>query len=318
MNPKISVIVPVYKVAQYLPRCMDSLLAQTYKDFEIILVDDGSPDECPALCDEYERKYDCIHTLHKENGGLSDARNAGMGIAKGDYVTFVDSDDYVNPLYLELLAEGIEKGADLSVCDFTEVYDGGSSQKFDKNRITLDLLDAREGLIETLYQKFHDVSACGILLPYDLAKKYPFPKGKLFEDLYTTYNFYFESDRVAFIRAPLYYYFQRKDSIMSRRNDAFIHDMIEASDLLVKACKGKGEHIEKAAINKQFSNYCRLILQPSALKEKYPEWYHHIVKTLKQERLSILFDSRARKKNRLAALALMGGITGLKLAFRLR
>lgn len=318
MNPQISVIVPVYKVAQYLPRCMDSLLAQTYKDFEIILVDDGSPDECPALCDEYERKYDCIHTLHKENGGLSDARNAGMGIARGDYVTFVDSDDYVNPLYLELLTEGIEKGADLSVCDFTEVYDGESSQKLDKNRVTLDLLDAREGLIETLYQKFHDVSAWGILLPYDLAKKYPFPKGKLFEDLYTTYNFYFESDRVAFIRAPLYYYFQRKDSIMSRRNDAFIHDLIEASDLLIKACNGKGKNVEKAAMNKQFSNYCRLILQPSALKEKYPEQYRHIVKTLKQERFSILFDSRARKKNRLAALALMGGITGLKLAFRLR
>lgn len=318
MNPQISVIVPVYKVAQYLPRCMDSLLAQTYKDFEIILVDDGSPDECPALCDEYERKYDCIHTLHKENGGLSDARNAGMGIARGDYVTFVDSDDYVNPLYLELLTEGIEKGADLSVCDFTEVYDGESSQKLDKNRVTLDLLDAREGLIEALYQKFHDVSAWGILLPYDLAKKYPFPKGKLFEDLYTTYNFYFESDRVAFIRAPLYYYFQRKDSIMSRRNDAFIHDLIEASDLLIKACNGKGKNVEKAAMNKQFSNYCRLILQPSALKEKYPEQYRHIVKTLKQERFSILFDSRARKKNRLAALALMGGITGLKLAFRLR
>lgn len=318
MIPEISVIVPVYKVEAYLPRCVESLLSQTYKDFEIILVDDGSPDTCPVMCDAYAKKYSNIHALHKENGGLSDARNAGMTIAKGEYVTFVDSDDYVNPLYLELLAEGIEKGADLSVCDFTEVYDGGSSQKFDKNRITLDLLDAREGLIETLYQKFHDVSACGILLPYDLAKKYPFPKGKLFEDLYTTYNFYFESDRVAFIRAPLYYYFQRKDSIMSRRNDAFIHDMIEASDLLVKACKGKGEHIEKAAINKQFSNYCRLILQPSALKEKYPEWYHHIVKTLKQERLSILFDSRARKKNRLAALALMGGITGLKLAFKLR
>lgn len=318
MNPKISVIVPVYKVAQYLPRCMNSLLAQTYKDFEIILVDDGSPDECPALCDEYEKKYDCIRTLHKKNGGLSDARNAGMDIAKGKYVTFVDSDDYVNPLYLELLAEGIERSADFSVCDFSEVYDGDSSQKLDKNRITLDLLDAREGLIETLYQKFHDVSAWGILLSYDLAKKYPFPKGKLFEDLYTTYHFYFESEQVAFVRAPLYYYFQRKDSIMSRRNDAFIHDLIEASDLLIKACKGKGKNIEQAAMNKQFSNYCRLILQPSALKKKYPDWYHRIVKTLKQERLSILFDSRARKKNRLAALALMGGITGLKLAFKLR
>ena len=97
MTPKISVIVPVYKVEAYLPRCVESLLSQTYKDFEIILVDDGSPDTCPAMCDAYAKKYSNIHVLHKENGGLSDARNAGVTIAKGEYVTFVDSDDYVHP-----------------------------------------------------------------------------------------------------------------------------------------------------------------------------------------------------------------------------
>lgn len=318
MIPEISVIVPAYKVEAYLPRCVESLLSQTYKDFEIILVDDGSPDTCPAMCDAYAKKYSNIHALHKENGGLSDARNTGMTIAKGEYVTFVDSDDYVHPAYLEMLMQGIRQGADFSVCGFTEVYDGNGIEDLDTSRISAACVNAKEGLAEILYQGFHDVSACGILLPASLARKYPFPKGKLFEDLYTTYHFYFESEQVAFVRAPLYYYFQRKDSIMSRRNDAFIHDLIEASDLLIKACKGKGKNIEQAAMNKQFSNYCRLILQPSALKKKYPDWYHHIVKTLKQERLSILFDSRARKKNRLAALALMGGITGLKLAFKLR
>ncbi|WP_299001185.1 glycosyltransferase family 2 protein [uncultured Dialister sp.] len=317
MNPRISVIVPVYKVEQYLSRCVESLLSQTYKNFEIILVDDGSPDICPVMCDEYEEKYKKIRTLHKKNGGLSDARNAGMKIARGEYVTFVDSDDYVNPLYLELLVDGIKKGANLSVCGFTEVYDGDSLQELSRAQITIPLLDARKGLVEVLYQGFHDVSAWGILLPYKLAKKYPFPKGKLFEDLYTTYHFYFDSDQVAFIRAPLYYYFQRKDSIMRQRNESFICDLMEASDLLVKACKGKGKDIEKAAMNKQFSNYCRLILQPSPLKDKYPNQYQHIVNTLKNERFSILLDNRARKKNRMAALALMGGVAGLKLAFKL-
>lgn len=318
MNPKISVIVPVYNVAEYLPRCMDSLLSQTYKNFEIILVDDGSPDDCPVLCDKYEKEYKFIHTIHKENGGLSDARNAGMQIANGEYVTFVDSDDYVNPLYLELLVDGIEGGANISVCDFKEVYDGKSEQKLKIEQINIDVLEAKDGLIEILYQKFHDVAAWGILLPYDLAKKYPFPKGKLFEDLYTTYHFYLESNHVAFIRAPLYYYFQRKDSIMTRRNDAFIKDLMEASNLLVKACTGQGKNIERAAKNKRFSNYCRLILQPSALREKYPEKYNHIVRVVMRERFSVLCDSYARKKNRIAALALMGGITGLKLAFKLK
>lgn len=317
MIPEISVIVPVYKVEAYLPRCVESLLSQTYKDFEIILVDDGSPDTCPAMCDAYAKKYSNIHALHKGNGGLSDARNAGMTAAKGEYVTFVDSDDYVHPAYLEMLMQGIRQGADFSVCGFTEVYDGNGIEDLDTSRISAACVNAKEGLVEILYQGFHDVSAWGILLPASLARKYPFPKGKLFEDLYTTYKFYLAAETVAFIRVPLYYYFQRKGSIMGRRNEAFIHDLIESSDQLVEACRGKGALIEQAAMNKQFSNYCRLILQASDLKKKYPNQYRRIVTTLKEERMAVLMDKRARMKNRLAALALMGGISGLKIAFKL-
>ena len=317
MIPEISVIVPVYKVEAYLPRCVESLLSQTYKDFEIILVDDGSPDTCPVMCDAYAKKYSNIHALHKENGGLSDARNAGMTIAKGEYVTFVDSDDYVHPAYLEMLMQGIRQGADFSVCGFTEVYDGNGIEDLDTSRISATCVNAKEGLAEILYQGFHDVSACGILLPASLARKYPFPKGKLFEDLYTTYKFYLAAETVAFIRVPLYYYYQRKGSIMGRRNKAFIHDLLESSDQLVEACRGKGALIEQAAMNKQFSNYCRLILQTSDLKKKYPNQYRRIVTTLKEERMAVLMDKRARMKNRLAALALMGGISGLKIAFKL-
>ncbi len=318
MIPEISVIVPVYKVEAYLPRCVENLLSQTYKDFEIILVDDGSPDTCPAMCDAYAKKYSNIHALHKENGGLSDARNAGMTAAKGEYVTFVDSDDYVHPAYLEMLMQGIRQGADFSVCGFTEVYDGNGIEDLDTSRISVACVNAKEGLAEILYQGFHDVSACGILLPASLARKYPFPKGKLFEDLYTTYKFYLAAETVAFIRVPLYYYFQRKGSIMGRRNEAFIHDLIESSDQLVEACRGEGALIEQAAMNKQFSNYCRLILQPSELEDKHPEQYQRIVDTLKRARLSVLLDGRARKKKRLAALSLFGGVTGLKMAFRLK
>lgn len=317
MIPEISVIVPVYKVEAYLPRCVESLMSQTYKDFEIILVDDGSPDTCPVMCDAYAKKYSNIHALHKENGGLSDARNAGMTAAKGEYVTFVDSDDYVHPAYLEMLMQGIRQGADFSVCGFTEVYDGNGIEDLDTSRISAACVNAKEGLVEILYQGFHDVSAWGILLPASLARKYPFPKGKLFEDLYTNYKFYLAAETVAFIRVPLYYYYQRKGSIMGRRNEAFIHDLIESSDQLVEACRGKGALIEQAAMNKQFSNYCRLILQTSDLKKKYPNQYRRIVTTLKEERMAVLMDKRARMKNRLAALALMGGISGLKIAFKL-
>lgn len=99
----VSVIVPIYKVEAYIDKCIRSILKQTYKNYEVILVDDGSPDKCPDICDKYACEYDNIRVLHKKNGGLSDARNAGVSIARGEYVTFVDSDDYIADDYIETL-----------------------------------------------------------------------------------------------------------------------------------------------------------------------------------------------------------------------
>ena len=109
MEPLISVIVPVYKVEQYLGRCVESLLAQTYKNVEIILVDDGSPDSCPAMCDEYAAKYEKIQVIHQENKGLSGARNTGIDHAKGDFLAFVDSDDLWSPHFLESLYKALKE-----------------------------------------------------------------------------------------------------------------------------------------------------------------------------------------------------------------
>lgn len=315
---KISIVVPVYNVEEYLSRCVESILAQTYKNFEIILVDDGSTDNSGELCNQYEREHKEIRVIHKENGGLSDARNCGMNDARGSYITFVDSDDYIHPLYLELLVKGIQKGADFSVCDFTEVYDGNGIRKIEPNIVDISTINAKDGLIEILYQKFHDVAAWGILLPLSLAQKYPFPKGRIFEDLYTTYQYYLDAKMVAFVRVSLYYYFRRTDSIMSIRNDTFITDLIDASNTVVENCQGYGANVELAAKGKRFSNYCRLLIQPSNLKSHYPKQYNHIVEIVKKERITVLFDQNARLKNRLAALALLGGVRCLRLAFKLK
>ena len=119
MNPLISVIIPVYKVEDYLTACVESVLAQTYQTFEIILVDDGSPDNCPQMCDEFAARDSRIRVIHKPNGGLSSARNAGIDGAKGEYLAFLDSDDLWTPLFLERLYRAIgETGADLAVCLF--------------------------------------------------------------------------------------------------------------------------------------------------------------------------------------------------------
>ena len=121
MQDLISVIVPVYKVEKYLKRCVDSILAQTYPCLEVILVDDGSPDGCPAICDEYAREDRRVRVIHKENGGLSDARNAGIDAAKGKFLGFVDSDDYVHPRFYELLLQALKgEGADIATAANSE------------------------------------------------------------------------------------------------------------------------------------------------------------------------------------------------------
>ena len=118
-NPKISVIVPVYNVEKYLPTCLDSIIAQSYKNLEIIVVDDGAKDSSGAICDEYAKKDVRIVSLHKQNGGLSDARNYGMQFMTGDYISFIDSDDYVHPDYISTLYNNlVENDADISICNF--------------------------------------------------------------------------------------------------------------------------------------------------------------------------------------------------------
>lgn len=125
--PAVSIIVPIYKTERYLARCVDSLLAQTLADIEIILVDDGSPDTCPALCDAYAEKDARIRVVHKENGGLSSARNAGMDVATGDYIGFVDSDDSVHKTMFEVLYTAAERdGAEVTMCDYTRVLADGT------------------------------------------------------------------------------------------------------------------------------------------------------------------------------------------------
>ena len=119
MNPLISVIVPVYKAEKYLDKCVQSIVNQTYKNLEIILVDDGSPDNCPEMCDEWAKKDSRIKVIHKENGGVSSARNAGLDNSFGDYIGFVDSDDFIENDFYECLYDNlVENGADISFCTF--------------------------------------------------------------------------------------------------------------------------------------------------------------------------------------------------------
>ncbi|XOQ25504.1 MAG: glycosyltransferase [Mitsuokella multacida] len=318
-NPLISVVVPIYNVEKYLDHCVTSIINQTYKDFELILVDDGSPDNCPALCDQYVAAFPQVKVLHKSNGGLSDARNAGMEMAKGDYITFIDSDDYIHPLYLELLLKGIQQtGADFSLIGFEQVYNTNAAHDIEKDAVLIEKYDAEDALCQVLYQKFHDVSASGILLPLTLAKKFKFPVKRKFEDLFTTYQYFLSADSVAFVNISAYYYLQRNGSIRGGRDDRTQMDMIEASNNLVRAC-AFNKSLKNAAISKRFNNFRFLLsLDLSGFKKRNPDVYNQIIHTIEKDKWTILTDQEARIENKAAALSLFFGVWGLRALYKLK
>lgn len=228
-HPLISIIVPVYKVEPYLRRCLDSIVNQTYSNLEIILVNDGSPDGCPQICDEYAALDNRIIVIHKENGGLSDARNAGLDICKGEYISFVDSDDWVEQSYIETLLHILEDSkADISIGNFTKSQSSYTYilKDFDRNYSILEPSQA----IKNLWDKNLDatfVTAWGKLFKRELYNNVRFPKGRIHEDEYTSYKLFYNSNRVVFLDAPLYVYFQREDSIMGMLKECSIRAQIE-------------------------------------------------------------------------------------------
>lgn len=213
----ISVIIPVYNVEKYLKDCMESVLAQTYTDFQVVLVDDGSIDGCPGICDAYAERDARVNVIHKANGGLSDARNAGTEAAEGDWIFYLDSDDYLEQNALETLVN-IQKEyqSDIVVGNYSYLYEDheDTSQTPYKGICVLNNHDAMEALITGKIQNF----AWGKLIRADIAKRHLFPKGKIFEDHYWTHEIFAEVGTVVFCPSPLVHYRQRQNSISYTMN----------------------------------------------------------------------------------------------------
>lgn len=211
--PKISVIVPVYKVEPYLRRCIDSILAQTYTDFELILVDDGSPDNCGKICDEYAGRDDRIHVIHQENSGLSAARNAGIDRAfvssDSQWLTFIDSDDWVHSEYLERLYNAaVEHNVAVSVCGYAET--DGDEPDIAKADMKPQMWTPEDFYVE---HNINAIIAWGKLYLKDLFQKIQYPVGKLHEDEYVTHEVLFQCKEIIVIDSPLYNYFINLEGI---------------------------------------------------------------------------------------------------------
>ena len=229
-NELISIIVPVYKVEKYLEKCVKSILKQTYTNLEIILVDDGSPDKCGQLCDELAKTDDRIIVFHKENGGLSDARNFGVERANGEYIGFVDSDDYIHESMYEELYKAIKKsGTSIAECGVTRVYKNTLRPHYEGEDYFLVL--GREGYLkEYLENKRLYGSAWCKLIHKDLAKKIKFPTGKIYEDAFYTLELLKTVDKYTLISGNYYYYYIRENSITTRPFSSKDMDYIEIMD----------------------------------------------------------------------------------------
>ncbi len=212
----ISVIIPIYKVEQYLDKCIKSIVNQTYRNLEIILVDDGSPDKCPAICDKWKKIDNRIKVIHKLNGGLSDARNAGLKLATGDYIAFVDSDDYIDEdMYESLVTQISLSNADIAICNLDYVDVNG---KIMKNVTTGNngYFTSKEILAKWCGEDFvYYVVVWNKLYKRKCWDNVYFPKGKIHEDNFVMYRVFFNSDNIVCSKERKYKYVQRNDSIMS-------------------------------------------------------------------------------------------------------
>lgn len=226
-NNMISVIIPIYRVENYLEKCIESVRNQTYRDMEIILVDDGSPDGCGAICDRYRNLDGRIKVLHKENGGLSDARNKGIDMATGEYILFVDSDDFIHPQMLEILYHAIqETGADISVCGFKEV---GEKDEVIPESIAieeeLEIFENQEVMNQLQHKNLITVVAWNKLYKREIfADDIRYPKGRLHEDEFLIHQVLHRCKRTVYVERELYYYVRREDSITGKVKMANVAD----------------------------------------------------------------------------------------------
>ena len=291
----ISVIIPVYNVEDYLHYVIESLEKQTYKNFEIILVNDGSTDNSGKLCDEYSEKYSNVRVFHKENGGLSDARNFGIQKAQGEFITFLDPDDYLEVYSLELLA-GIQEKYNCDIVSTrvkaTELYNVYSNHSLTEEDFeNVLLMDGDVFLEEAYYDKVATVSACGKLYRRSILK-IPFPKGRIYEDLYIISEHVEKANKIVHTPIQIYNYYKRQGSIVNSRFTSKQYDFFDAMNhnrTVIKDKYNNKPSLENAVNAKEVIGSFKII--GSAYKTSITDVYK-IRKIIKRNYTNILSNSK--------------------------
>ena len=294
MEDLISVIVPVYKVEKYLNKCIDSIINQTYKNLEIILVDDGSPDNCPQICDEYAKRDNRIKVIHKENGGLSDTRNVGIHVAKGKYIGFVDSDDWIALEFYEKLYKLLKKhNAEIAVCDFTRT---NNENLLVNNKNTIEIMYSQEEYLKRYFKigcQNTEYYAWNKLYKRNLISDNQYPKGLTSEDVVGTYKAILKSNKIVKTSEKLYFYRYNSESITGKFSEKDL-DLIPIWNQIIEITKNNNsKYMWMAELNRYRIDYTLLMrmainLEYEEIKEKYSLEYKKNLEDLKKHKKILL------------------------------
>jgi len=304
--PLISIIVPVFNVEPYLIKCIDSILDQTYKDFELILVDDGSPDKSGEICDVYSRKDNRIKVIHKHNGGLADARNAGLAIANGEFVGFVDSDDYVEAnMYEELLNACLINNAEIAVCGRYDVTQYGITKAFSFSGEKI--WSSKEAIANSLILNDIDSSACDKLFKRSLFDSIRFPLGKYNEDIFIMVKILDQANKIVHIGKSKYYYCHRANSITTENFSTKKLDAIEACNHVIEFVKNKYPDLGERADSQYYFviiNLLKLLHNNENIND-FKESYRYLMLLVRNDLLGIVFSKYLDKWRKIIAVLMV-------------
>lgn len=301
-GPLISIILPVYNIEEYLNKCIDSLFKQTYTNIELVIVDDGSSDICSKLCDSYVELDDRVKVFHKSNGGLSDARNYGILKAKGEFVTCVDPDDYVDSDYVEYLYTLIKTfNTKMSICQHRVVY---KDHCIDYGKeIDSEMLSAEQCIERMLYHDVIDTSAWAKLYHKSLFDNVTYPVGKLFEDIATTYKLMIQSETIAVGYESKYSYCYRNSSIVNNHFSIKKLDLLEMTDKMADEVNSVFPALNRATIRRQvyarFSTLNQMIGVDNVDKQR-----NDIIDFIKMHSKNVFRNPKTPRRDKVAIILL--------------
>lgn len=323
-KPKVSIIVPLYKTEEYIHKCVDSILSQSYENIELVLVDDGSPDNCGVVCDDYARMDSRCLVIHKENGGVSDARNRGLDVCTGDYITFVDSDDWIDKSHIASLMEYAEEGT-IVCCGWKDIFSsGGLDTHSVSDKIAVSAKDAIEltqkkylSNFKEMKKESYDIFSNVVwnkLYPKEIFNNIRFPVGKVYEDGYICFEILMKCEKVISVPVASYNYLIRATSICHTRTAKSVIDLLD-SRLKQEIDVAKYPELVKNSKKITLLNCIMIYFEYLRGIVDFSDVEKHRIKSIVGRDKSIIFSCKTKKIIR--SLLILYGENYLELKYRI-